>query len=153
MNLNQKKTKADDPLVTLPQGISANTSTTKVVVIPASKWEQIEEQLGKLEKLDILDGMFNKLENIDHRLSALENSFTFHSDELTDLKTESMNLKQTLVKNTTELHVTSKLLAEQNEQYSRRENVRISEITETEGENLDTILIDIAKKVGVTLKS
>ena len=86
-------------------------------------------------------------------MSALENSFTFHSDELTAMKIERMNLKQTLVKNTTELHVTSKLLAEQNEQYSRRENVRISGITETEGENLDTILIDIAKKVGVTLKS
>ncbi len=77
--------------------------------------------------------LLEKLDKIQEELKSLQADVQIKNDEIRKLKEE----------------VTVKL--DEREQYSRRNNLRIFGVPESESENTDELVVDVAKKMGVQL--
>ena len=124
---------------------SSVSTSTNVVVVSKDMWDSLTK---KLDKLDLLEVVTEKLSNIEVKMKEYEVALDFQSASIEKLKQENEVLKNLVeVKG-----VESKILAERNEMYSRRESVRITGVEEKREEDVEEIVIGIGRKVGVEIE-
>ena len=132
--------------VRVPVTVKPNSnSTTSMILVPEEKWERINEQLQKIDKLET---HMEKICQITARFVELEEAMAFQNKLLEDLRKENATLKSEIL----DCRIQAKLHADKNEQYSRRENIRISGVVEENNENLDEIVKSLSTHLEVELK-
>ena len=118
------------------------------IVIPPSEMEKLSLMLrdtfkGEIAVLvqDIVSGV---LKGLNDRIDGLE----------TNIKSLQNKNEQLVKTNTSLLSRVAALekIADQSEQYSRRNNLRISGFKENTGENTDTIIMNMASTIGCDLQ-
>ena len=122
-----------------------DTNISNMVIITDEKWKVI---VDKLSKLDMLDVMAEDVKMVKTKLNDIETSLTFAHQEIDDLKKENKLLREQIVAS----DINNKLESDKHEQYSRRENVRITEVKEMKDECTDNIVMNLSQKLGVVVQ-
>ena len=122
-----------------------DTNISNMVIITDEKWKVI---VDKLSKLDMLDVMAEDVRVVKTKLNDIETSLTFAHQEIEDLKKENKLLRDQIVAS----EINGKLESDKHEQYSRRENVRITGVREVKDECTDTIVMNLSQKLGVAVQ-
>lgn len=110
---------------------------------PKQKPTDDKQSVGEMSKDELLALITNALKPLNNSVKALQN-------EIAGLRTEVESLKEDIEKKDEEISDLYVRLDER-EQYSRRNNLRIFGVTETEHENTDNLVVKVAKDIGVTL--
>ena len=122
-----------------------DTNISNMVIITDEKWKVI---VDKLSKLDMLDVMAEDVKMVKTKLNDIETSLTFAHQEIDDLKKENKLLCEQIVAS----EINNKLESDKHEQYSRRENVRITGVKEMKDECTDNIVMNLSQKLGVAVQ-
>jgi hypothetical protein len=114
--------------------------------VPVDRWEYLNTQLKKLDQLDLV---VKRLDALDAKFTAVETALEYQEREIADLKTDGREVRS-LIEN---VRIQCRLESEKNEQYSRRDSIRISGVPETVDEDVCKIVISLSKELGVVLSS
>ncbi|KAK3921113.1 Protein unc-13-like protein C [Frankliniella fusca] len=110
----------------------------------------------KLTDLSVDDLQELIAQSVGEALKPLQSSVTKIQKELSSLRQQVDTMKEELVSKDAEivqLKTVVKDGLDEREQYSRRKNLRIFGIEETDREDTDKLVIDLADKIGVSLQN
>ena len=127
-------------------GAGGESSKTQVIVLQMERWERLEKSLDGMERL--LERMDKRMESVEKKVKDLEEGLQFQSSMVEEMKKENLELRRVIEWKDVE----AKIALDRHEQYSRRESIRVFGLEEKVGEDVEEMVLEVGRKVGINLQ-